>query len=388
MSAAASYDVIVVGLGGMGSAAAYWLANRGVRVLGLEMHQPGHAYGSSHGHHRIIREAYFEAPEYVPYVQRAYQLWEELEDDAGQSGILTITGGLLFGMPDSEVVHGTLTSARLHGLAHEELTPDDVARRFPGFRLSADMIGVYEPRSGFVAPELAIATQCRLATERGAELRYGVEVAGWEGDGDGVRVRTAAGETYSANALVLTTGPWAGELLAGLDLPLTVWRIVNGYFEPLEPERYAVGNCPIYLFDAPEGTFYGFPHLDGVGLKIGRHDNGEPTTARAIRREIDQAEIEELRAALAKYLPGAAGPCLSSVTCMYTMTPDQHFIIDRHPAHPNVVIGCGFSGHGFKFAAAIGETLGELATGQQPSQPVGFLELDRFATLTETNTQQ
>jgi len=379
MAAAPGYDVIVVGLGAMGSAAAYWLASRGQRVLGLDMHQPGHKHGSSHGHHRIIREAYFEAPEYVPYVQRAYQLWEELEGDSGQSGILTITGGLLFGAQDSDVYHGTLTAAQLHGLPHEQLTPEEVARRFPGFRLAEDMAALYEPRSGFLAPELAIATQCRLAAERGAELRYGEEVTAWRADGEGVRVETRDA-SYSADALILTTGPWAAELLADLGLPLTVWRIVNAYFEPLEPEHYVVGNCPIYLFDAPEGTFYGFPHLDGVGLKIGRHDNGEPTTARTIRREIDQAEIDELCDVLRKYLPGAAGPCLESVTCMYTMTPDEHFIIDRHPAHANVVFGCGFSGHGFKFASAIGETLGELATGQEPSQPVGFLSLDRFGT--------
>ncbi len=373
----ATYDVIVAGLGGIGSATAYYLASQGKRVLGLDMHQPGHTFGSSHGHHRIIREAYFEDPAYVPFVQRAYQLWGELEEDAGESGILTITGGLMFGSRDSDVVSGALTSGRLHGLPYEEFSAREAAREFPGFRLADDMMAVYEPRSGFVAPEAAIRAQSRLAQERGATLLYGVEVTGWSSDGSGVRVETDK-ETFSANALVITTGPWASELLADLGMPLKVWRIVNSYFDPPEPVNYRVGNCPIYLFDAPEGTFYGFPHLEDVGLKIGRHDNGQVTTARDINREIDPDEEAYLLDVLQKYLPGAAGPVLSSVTCMYTMTPDEHFIIDRHPEHANVVFGCGFSGHGYKFAPAIGEALGELATGNTPSQPIGFLGLGRF----------
>jgi sarcosine oxidase len=267
----------------------------------------------------------------------------------------------------------------LHGLPYEEFSAREARREFPGFRLAPDMVAVYEPRSGFVAPERAIAAQCRLASERGAQLKYGEEVTGWRPDGDGFRVDTAAG-TYRAQTLILTTGPWAAELLDDLGLPLTVRRIVNAYFQPAEPDHYLLGNCPIYLFDAPEGTFYGFPHLPGVGLKIGRHDVGEETTARTIRREIDPTEIDELRHALERYLPGAAGPVLQSLTCMYTMTPDEHFIIDRHPEHPGVAIGCGFSGHGFKFASAIGEALGELATGQPASQPIGFLSLGRFDT--------
>ncbi len=374
----ASFDVIVVGLGGIGSATAYYLARQGQRVLGLDMYQPGHTFGSSHGHHRIIREAYFEDPNYVPFVQRAYTLWEELEADTGQDDLLTITGGLMFGRRDSDVVSGALTSGRLHGLPYEEFSTRETSRQFPGFQLAEDMVAVYEPRSGFVAPELAIAAQSQRAAELGAELQYGVEVTGWTSAAAGVTVTTADGTTHSAGALVVTTGPWAAELLADLQIPLEVWRIVNSYFEPLEPQHYAVGNCPIYLFDAPEGTFYGFPHLDGVGLKIGRHDSGAVTTAREIDRRVDPAEETYLLDVLGKYLPGAAGTVLQSITCMYTMTPDEHFVIDRHPEHANVVLGCGFSGHGYKFAPAIGEALGELATGNAPSQPIAFLGLDRF----------
>ena len=373
----ANYDVIVVGLGGIGSATAYYLASQGHRVLGLDMHQPGHTFGSSHGHHRIIREAYFEDPNYVPFVQRAYQLWSELEEDSGDAGILTITGGLMFGARESAIVEGALTSGRLHGLPYEEMSAREVARTFPGFRLPEDMKAVYEPRSGFVAPETAMLAQTRRATELGATLKYGVEVTGWSAGGSGVTVTTGE-NTFNGDALVITTGPWASELLADLGIPLEVWRIVNCYFDPPEPEHYRVGQCPIFLFDAPEGTFYGFPHLDGVGLKIGRHDNGQVTTPREIDRVVKASEEEYLHNVLRTYLPGAAGPVLSSLTCMYTLTPDEHFVIDRHPDHANVVIGCGFSGHGYKFAPAIGEALGELATGMAQSQQIEFLGLERL----------
>ncbi|MEZ4522494.1 MAG: N-methyl-L-tryptophan oxidase [Thermomicrobiales bacterium] len=373
----AGHDVIVAGLGGMGAATAYYLASRGHSVLGFDMHEPGHTLGSSHGHHRIIREAYFEDPNYVPFVQRAYGLWAELEEDAGVTDILTITGGLMFGRRDSQVVEGSLMSGRLHGLPYEEFSAREASRQFPGFRLAEDMVAVYEARSGFVAPEKAIAAQVRLARQRDADLRYGVEVTGWSSDGNGVTVETTNG-TFSGQSLVLTTGPWANELLSDLQVPLEVWRIVNCYFEPIEPELYEVGKFPIYLFDAPEGTFYGFPHIDGVGLKIGRHDTGRVTTARTIDRTVADSEINELHDVLSTYLPSAAGRVLDSITCMYTMTPDEHFVIDRHPEHANVVLGCGFSGHGYKFASAIGEALGELALGESPSQPIGFLGLQRF----------
>ncbi|CAN5648555.1 N-methyl-L-tryptophan oxidase [soil metagenome] len=374
----AAYDVIIAGLGGMGAATAHYLASRGHRILGLDMYPPGHTQGSSHGHHRIIREAYFEDPNYVPFVQRAYDLWAELEGGTGESGILTITGGLMFGHPDSEIIEGALMSGRLHGLRYEEFSAREASRQFPGFELADDMVAVYEPRSGFVAPEIAMRAQARSATEQGVTLLYGVEVTGWSSDGEGVSVETTDGN-YLGQSLVITTGPWAGELLDDLGIPLEVLRIVNCYFEPARPALYALGGCPIFLFDAPEGTFYGFPYLERVGLKIGRHDAGQPTDPHTIDRNVAPSEIEELRDVLRTYLPGAAGDLRESITCMYTMTPDGHFVIDRHPDYSNVVFGCGFSGHGYKFASAIGEALGELALGETPNQPIEFLGLKRFS---------
>lgn len=372
-----SYGVIVVGLGGIGSAALYHLARRGGSVLGLDMFPPGHSLGSSHGEHRIIREAYFEAPEYVPLVQRAYDLWAELEEESGDEELLVTTGGLMFGPPESPVVTGAIRSAKIHGLSYERLSAGQVAERFPGFDLPDDMLGVYEPRAGFVRPERAIEAHQQLAKRHGAEMRFAEEVVAWGVEGDSVRVRTTT-ETYLARRLVVTTGPWAAELLADLNLPLEVWRIVNAHFESSEPETFAAGRCPIYLFDVPEGTYYGFPYISGIGLKIGRHDIGEVTTARTIRREIDPEEIDQLRRVLDRYLPGASGEVTRTLTCMYTMTPDEHFIIDCHPDHPQVVIGCGFSGHGYKFASAIGDVLAQLAMDGKTEQDVGFLSLERF----------
>jgi sarcosine oxidase len=192
-----------------------------------------------------------------------------------------------------------------------------------------------------------------------------------------VRVESARG-TYLANRLVLTPGPWANELLADARVPIEVWRIVNAHFEPRQPELYAPERCPIYLFSVPEGDYYGFPATLGEGVKLGRHDVGEVCTPRTIRREVDPAEVEQLRAALAKYLPGAAGALKWTLTCMYSMTPDRHFILDRHPEHANVAIGCGFSGHGFKFASAIGEVLADLATEGRTRFEIGFLSANRF----------
>lgn len=373
-----TYDAIVVGLGGIGSATAYHLARRGSHVLGLDMHEQGHSLGSSHGYHRIIREAYFEAPEYVPLVQRAYTLWEELEDASGQSGLLRITGGLMFGRPDSDVVTGALKSAELHDLPAEKLTHEEVHARFPGFRLDEDMVGVYEARAGYVQPERSLAAHLALAANHGAELRFEEEVTSWSRSGDGVEVFTATGR-YTADRLIITTGPWASELLTELELPLTVRRIVNAHFQPEKPDLFSEERSPIFITESDLGTYYGFPYVPGVGVKLGRHDVGEETSPRTIRREIDEAEIEQLQTLLDRYLPGASGEVLDTLTCMYTMTPDEHFIIDHYPGDERIVIGCGFSGHGYKFASALGEALSLMALGEPTPVDLGFLAAGRFS---------
>lgn len=371
------HDVMVIGLGGMGSAAAYHLARRGQRVLGLDAHPRGHALGSSHGRSRIIREAYYEAPEYVPLVQRAYALWRELERTAG-CRLLTITGGITIGEPSGEMVTGAVASAEQHGLPYERLSADEVNARFPGFRLPDALVGVVEPNAGILDPEACVAAHLDLAAAHGATLRYDEPVRCWAADGNGVRVETD-GEWYRADRLVIAAGPWASEMLAGLTLPLRVRRVVNVHFAPDEPARFAPAHCPVYLWDVPEGQYYGFPHLPGQGVKFGRHDVEDPCTPRTIRRTVDAAEIDALRTALNRYLPGAASAVLWTLTCMYTLTPDLHFVLDQHPAYPQVVYGAGFSGHGLKFASAIGEVLADLAMTGTTGHTIDFLAASRFS---------
>ena len=371
------YDVIVLGLGGMGSAAAYHLAQRGACVLGLDAHPRGHALGSSHGKSRIIRQAYFEAPEYVPLLFRAYVLWRELEQESERS-LLRITGGLNVGPPDGELVAGALASARRHGLPHEYLTAAEVNARFPGYRLPDSLAAVYEPQAGILAPEKCTAAHLDLAARRGAELHHNEPVRRWGVAGPDVRVETDQA-VYTAARLVIAPGPWALEVLAELALPLEVQRVVNVHFEPATPELFTPERCPVYLWELPEGFYYGFPALPEQGIKFGRHDVSEPCTPQTIRRDVSPAEVEALQSVLNRYMPGAAAAVKWTLTCMYTNTPDRHFVIDRHPRHEQVTIACGCSGHAFKFASVIGEILAELALAGVTHHSIGFLTLRRFA---------
>jgi sarcosine oxidase len=370
------HDVIIMGLGGMGSATTYHLARRGYRVLGLDAYHRGHTHGSSHGRSRIIREAYREGAEYVPLVQRAYDLWHELEEESGRK-LLTITGGLIISQQESSAIKGMIRSAQHYNLAYEELSGEEVANRFPGFRLGEDLVAVFEPRAGFLAPEACMSAHLDLAAGHGASLRHGEPVHRWEAGEDVVRAVTDRG-VYEAEALVVTAGPWAGEVLADLNLPLSVERVVNVHFEPLQPDLFVPDRCPVYSLRVPEGHYYGLPSLPDQGVKFGRHDGGQECTPATIRREVDPAEVAMLRGVLDRYLPGAAGPVKWTLTCMYTMTPDEDFVIDRHPEHDRVVYGCGFSGHGFKFTNVVGEVLADLATEGETQRPVEFLSASRF----------
>ncbi|MEA2511747.1 MAG: sarcosine oxidase [Thermomicrobiales bacterium] len=371
------YDAIVIGLGGMGSAAAYHLAKRGLRVLGLDAFARGHGRGSSHGRSRIIREAYYEAPEYVPLVQRGYGLWRRLEEESGRA-LLRITGGLSIGRPDSNVVTGVIASAKRHGLVCEELSPADVAERFPGFRLTHDLVAVFQPNSGILDPEACNEAHLDLASQYGAEFLHGERVLSWAADGEGVRVDTDR-QTYRADRAVIAVGAWSGELLADLQLPLSAQRVVNVHFEPTRPELFAPDRCPVHSWQVPEGHYYGVPALPDQGVKFGRHDANEECTPETVHRQVDPQEIEALRKVLDRYLPGAAGATKWTITCIYPNSIDRHFIIDRHPRHSQVVYGCGFSGHGFKFASVVGEILADLAQDGHTRHPIGFIAAARFA---------
>jgi sarcosine oxidase len=371
------YDVIVLGLGIMGGATVARLSNDGHRVLGLDANQRGHHLGASHGSSRIIREAIVESPDYVPLVRRSFDLWRDLETRSAMS-LLTMTGRLNIGTPESGCVTGALASARLHDVRHERLNPSEVAARFPGFRLTDDLVAVFEPNAGALAPGACLDAFLGLATAAGADLHFEEPALSWTASASGVTVTTPKA-SYQAQALVITSGAWTNRLLPDLHLPLETWRVVNAYFTPATPDYYTPGRCPVYRWQVPEGDYYGFPAMPGEGVKLGRHDTGERCTPETVRRDINAWEIEELRQVLVKYMPGAAGPAEAALTCLYTNTPDRHFVVDRHPEHGQVVYACGFSGHGFKYAPVIGEILTGLATTGATQHQVAFLSASRPA---------
>ena len=371
------YDVIVVGVGGMGSATVHELARRGLRVLGLERFDIPHSMGSSHGVNRIIRLAYFEHPSYVPLLRRAYERWRALEAECGER-LLVVTGSLDVGPESGEVVSGSRRSCVEHDLPHEALTGAEANERFPGLRFPAEWAAVHQPDGGFVLSERAIVNHVFAALERGAEVRAREPVLEWESRGGGVRVRTARG-AYEAGALVVTGGAWAGPLLPSLRHLVTPERQVLGWFQPLEPARFGVESCPVMIGDFEDGEYYALPVFGVPGFKIGRfHHLGEATTADELDRECRDEDEAVLRQALARHVPLANGPTLSLKACMFTNTPDGHFIIDAIEGAPNVFVAAGFSGHGFKFCSVVGEIMADLAQFGETSHDISLFRLDRF----------
>lgn len=356
-----AHDVIIAGLGAMGSAAAFHLARRGVRVCGFDRAAPPHTLGSSHGKARIIREAYFEHPAYVPIVQRAYALWDELAAEA-RTRLLHKTGGLMIGRPDSHMIRGATLSARTHGLEHERLTCGEVTRRFPALKPDSDMVAVYEPRAGVLLPEACVEAHLALARSHGAQIHDHEALLGWKARASGVAVTTQKGR-YEAASLLICAGPWASELLADVAPPLTVERQVQFWFEPRRASAsFSAARCPVHLWQFDDDQlFYGFPDL-GEGVKVARHHRGARAPPDRVSREVGLAEIEDMRGIIRRFLPDAEGAFRSAAVCLYTNTPDGHFWIDRHPAHANVCIASPCSGHGFKFSSAIGEILADMAT--------------------------
>jgi sarcosine oxidase len=363
----------------MGSASAYHLARAGRRVLGLDRFHPPHTLGSSHGLTRIIREAYFEHPSYVPLVQRAYKLWDELEKESSQKLFLQ-TGGLMIGPPHGTIVTGALRSAREHNLSHEILSAPEIGQRFPAFHPDNEMIAVHEPRAGILFPERAVEAHLALAEKHGADLRFDEAVVRWEPREAGVRVVTIDGE-YLAKRLLLSAGSWLSDLVPDLHLPLSVERQVLFWFEPAAGNALAFtpANCPIYICEHEAGHyFYGFPDL-GDGVKVAIHHEGSETTPASINREVTPAEINATRVLLHRYLPGASGALKAASVCMYTNTPDEHFILDFHPNYSQVLIASPCSGHGFKFSPVIGEIAAAMLTGRKPGFDLALFRLGRFS---------
>ncbi|HEV8624098.1 MAG TPA: N-methyl-L-tryptophan oxidase [Acidimicrobiia bacterium] len=381
---AETYDVIVVGLGGMGSAAAYHLARRGRRVLGFERFIAAHDRGSSHGSSRLIRQAYFEDPAYVPLVLRAYELWRELEA-AADTELLLITGLLIIGGPDSEIVAGSLRSARQWGLEHEVLDAADLVRRFPTFAPDPDNTALYEPQAGVLRPEAAVAAHLRLAAEAGADLRFSTPIVAWEADpsDEGVTVTTVGG-VVRADRLIVSPGAWAPDVLADLGVPLQTERHVqfwiqpDGGLDPFLPDRH-----PAWLWDGGpgDGLPYSIPAVDGPdgGVKVSWHRMGRPCHPDDLDRTVSPAEVEAIAEAVRARVPALAGRFLRAAPCMYTNTPDEHFVVGPHPGHPQVLVAAGFCGHGFKFAPVIGEIVADLVIDGTTAHPIGLFDPGRFS---------
>lgn len=359
------HDVAIVGLGAMGSAAALELARRGADVIGFDRHTPPHTLGSSHGGSRIIREAYFESPVYVPMVQRAFELWRALERASG-TPLLQPTGGLMIGAPDSVLVEGALRSAREHGLLHEVLSATEIRARYPVLNPEDDMVAVWEPRAGVLAPEACVTAQLDQARAHGAALRFDEPVVGWDVQAGGVRVVTAHGVVH-AKRLVISAGAWTASLLPGMQVPLAIERQVQHWFEPLShADAFTPQRLPIHLWQFDGGRFfYGFPDM-GAGIKMSFHHRGEETTADTVQREVSTQEVDEVRRAVQRFVPAAAGRVRASSVCLYTNTPDEHFWIDRHPSQADVIVASPCSGHGFKFAPVVGEIVADLVEGKPP----------------------
>jgi sarcosine oxidase len=381
------YDVIVVGVGGMGSAAVYELARRGLRVLGLEQLEIPHDRGSSHGLNRIIRLAYWEHPAYVPLLRRAYELWRDLEARRGEQ-LLYITGSLDAGRTDSKTVVGSLRSCEVHSLPHELLGAPEVNRRFPGYRLAPDMQAVLQPEGGFVLCERAIVNYVEAARGLGADVNAREPVVSWTPSGDGVEVRTGTA-TYGANHLVLTAGPWSAALVPALKALARPERQVMLWTEPLVARSFQLDAFPVFNLDAPEGHFYGFPNFEASGFKIGKyHHRREAVDPDRMDRDCHPEDEAVLREGIRRYFPDADGRALTMKTCLFTNSPDEHFIIDRHHALPQVTLAAGFSGHGFKFCSVVGEILAELTIDGSSRHDLELFRLSRFGPLPSDTSQR
>lgn len=371
------YDAIVVGVGGMGSATLWQLARRGQKVLGLEQFDIPHASGSSHGINRIIRLAYYEDPRYVPLLKRAYELWHELESACGEQLLFT-TGSIDASEPEGEVFTGAFESCKLHDLPHEVLTSAELSQRFPGYRLPENYLALYQKDGGFLLSERTIVRHAEAAMNLGAEIHGREEVLDWNSSSDGLSVRTTRG-VYQTGKLIFTAGAWMGKLLDDLTPLLRPERQVLAWLQPLEPAQFTPETFPVFNLTVPEGRYYGFPVYGNPGFKIGRYHHLDETIDPAEPlRPPDMADEDILRAFVRRYTPAANGPTLALRTCIFTNSPDEHFIVDILPGDDRVVVASPCSGHGYKFCSVIGEILADLTIDGATRHDISLFQLDRF----------
>lgn len=373
-----AYDVIVLGLGGMGSATLFHLAQRNLRVLGLERFDLIHEFGSSHGLTRIIRLAYSEDPTYVTLLIRAYELWRELETLA-HDRLLYVTGSVDAGPADGPIFRGALQSSQMHGLSHEVMNGAELRRRFPGYRLPPATQCLYQPDGGFLLPERCNAAHAALAEASGAEVRCREPALEWGAANGRVWVRTTAGR-YEAGKLVICAGAWASKLIPQLAALAVPERQVLAWLEPGRPELFQPDTFPVFNLEVDEGRYYGLPSFLAPGFKFGKyHHRGGVTDPDAMNRESEPEDERLLRAFARRYFPDGAGRTLMLKVCLFTNSPDRHFILDLHPDHPEVAIAAGFSGHGYKFCSVVGEIMADLAERGESRHDIRFFRLDRFS---------
>lgn len=371
------FDTIVIGVGAMGSAACYHLARRGQRVLGLERFDIPHSQGSSHGVNRIIRLAYYEDPSYVPLLRRAYALWRELEQGFGEQ-LLFITGSIDASEGDSWLFEQSRLSCDLHGLPYEVLTSAELRDRYPAYHLPEGHLALLQPEGGFVASERAIVAHVLGAIEAGGEIHAREAVTGWEYSSDGVIVETTRGR-YEASKLVLSAGAWMGDLTPGLAPLLTRERQVLGWFQPTRPALFEPASFPVFNLAHGDDRYYGFPVFDVPGFKFGRyHHRHEVIDPDTMNREPEGADEELLREAAGRYFPDGVGPTMSLKACIFTNSPDEHFILDLLSGDGRVVVASPCSGHGYKFASVIGEVVADLAVSGETAHDIGLFRFDRF----------
>ncbi|MEO1051978.1 MAG: N-methyl-L-tryptophan oxidase [Bacteroidota bacterium] len=378
-----TFDVIVIGVGSMGSATCYYLASKGLKVLGLEQFEIPHTLGAHGGQSRIIRKAYFEHPDYVPLLERAYQNWAHLEEMSGAK-VFYRTGLVYFGEQDNELMKGIRLSANEYNIHIEALNGQASASKHPQFDIPSSFDTIFEPDAGFILPEKTISLYYELALRAGASIKTRIKVDSWKDEGGGISV-SANGQSYKAEKLIITAGAWTKQMVSSLRIPTTVHKQVITWVKPKDWSSFELSNFPCWVIAGPDypGIFYGFPMLPAknnygeVGLKVAHHYPGEVIDPDTDTIEIPQEELEKLEAIMHKYLPGTFDGFLNVKTCKYTQTPDEHFIIDKLPSHENVIIGAGFSGHGFKFVPMVGEALSDLATVGKTDLPIGFLSASR-----------
>lgn len=374
-----TFDIMVAGLGANGSAALYHLAGTGKRIIGIDRFTPPHTHGSSHGESRIIRQAYYEDPIYVPLLKEAYKCWNQLEQEA-QDQLFLQTGGLMIGPAQAEVVQGSKLSAETHHLPYEYLDAPAIRQRFPAFHATGDTVGVLEKEAGILYPETCIDAFLQIAAKAGAAIRYNDTIQSIHPKDDTITVTTTK-NTYITKKLILSVGAWTGHLVPELHLPLSVRRQSLHWFTDAHKghhQRYTPGHMPIYIWEyAPDKMFYGFPDI-GTGIKIARHHGGRPIDPDELQQSVSNEEIKEV-ADLARQYLGIDPVYQRSAVCMYTNTPDGHFILDKHPEHRNIIIASPCSGHGFKFSSLTGRLLADLSLDKDPGFDLSPFSIGRTA---------